>query len=178
MMNPGISNTPLVGGNPPGLGTQGMTTSPPPSNADALRTSPQQANSGPAGASGTFGPGPSFGSPTGTAGIVGVASNSEETSIKVYNMRQKYNEWEFIAILGQPVSATPPPPPGTGGPGTSGGPGIQNPPITNNGTTSPGIFGNPPGPGQTGRGGGQTNPQPFGFGPPVQGQQGNPPVKR
>ena len=38
----------------------------------------------------------------GTSGIIGVASDTDQTSIKVYNGRQKYNEWEFIAILGQP----------------------------------------------------------------------------
>ena len=57
----------------------------------------------------------------GSAGIVGVGSDSPETSIKVYNQRQKYNEWEFIAIMtptapqapgGQnpPTTGTPPPP--------------------------------------------------------------------
>jgi type II secretory pathway pseudopilin PulG len=30
------------------------------------------------------------------AGIAGVASKSEKTSIRVYNGRQKYNEWEFV----------------------------------------------------------------------------------
>jgi type II secretory pathway pseudopilin PulG len=49
-----------------------------------------------------------FGSPTGgttsasgTAGIVGVASNSDLKSIMVYNNRQKYKEWEFIALQQQ-----------------------------------------------------------------------------
>ena len=31
-------------------------------------------------------------------GIGGVASRSKETSIKIYNGRQKYNEWAFVAI--------------------------------------------------------------------------------
>jgi hypothetical protein len=35
------------------------------------------------------------------SGIVGVASDVEKDSIIVYNTRQKYDEWEFIAILGQ-----------------------------------------------------------------------------
>ena len=35
------------------------------------------------------------------SGIVGVASDSSKESIKVYNNRQKYDEWEFIAIFGQ-----------------------------------------------------------------------------
>jgi hypothetical protein len=34
-------------------------------------------------------------------GIIGVASDSDKESIKIYNNRQKYDEWEFIAILGQ-----------------------------------------------------------------------------
>ena len=42
------------------------------------------------------------GVPSGTSGIIGVASDSSDSSIMVYNNRQKYNEWEFVAILGQP----------------------------------------------------------------------------
>ena len=51
--------------------------------------------------------------------MIGVASDSTQESIKVYNSRQKYNEWEFIAITSQPgqqpnqpnvqPGATPPP---------------------------------------------------------------------
>lgn len=57
----------------------------------------------------------------GTGGIIGVASTSEATSLKVYNTRQKYNEWEFIAILGQGQSgpATGNPAPGRGGANTT-----------------------------------------------------------
>jgi len=43
-------------------------------------------------------------------GIIGVASNSEKESIKVYNTRQKYDEWEFIAILGQQTQGQQPNP--------------------------------------------------------------------
>ena len=39
--------------------------------------------------------------PSGAGGIIGVASDSSDSSVMVYNNRQKYNEWEFIAILGQ-----------------------------------------------------------------------------
>jgi hypothetical protein len=47
------------------------------------------------------GPPPGVGSPLGGtpqigAGIAGVASLSEQTGIKIYNDREKYNEWEFI----------------------------------------------------------------------------------
>lgn len=41
------------------------------------------------------------GGTSGTAGLIGVASDSTLESIKVYNSRQKYNEWEFIAITSQ-----------------------------------------------------------------------------
>jgi type II secretory pathway pseudopilin PulG len=57
------------------------------------------------------------GGTTGSVGVVGVGSDSTGDSIKVYNTRQKYNEWEFIAITNQPGSQPPgttPPPPGSG----------------------------------------------------------------
>ncbi len=41
------------------------------------------------------------GAPIAAGGIIGVASDSDKASIKVYNNRQKYDEWEFIAIPGQ-----------------------------------------------------------------------------
>jgi len=37
----------------------------------------------------------------GGGGLIGVASDSDEKSIMVYNQREKYSEWEFLAILGQ-----------------------------------------------------------------------------
>ena len=33
-----------------------------------------------------------------TGGIIGVASKSTETSLRVYNGRTKYNEWQFIYL--------------------------------------------------------------------------------
>jgi type II secretory pathway pseudopilin PulG len=57
----------------------------------------------------------------GTSGIVGVASDTDQTSIKVYNGRQKYNEWEFIAILGQPGAAQP----GSAQPGSQPGSAVK-----------------------------------------------------
>ncbi len=65
------------------------------------------------------------GGTSGTSGVIGVASDSPLTSLKVYNGRQKYNEWEFIAITNQ------------GGP-----PNQQNPP----GGANPPSVGNPPNP--------------------------------
>jgi type II secretory pathway pseudopilin PulG len=70
----------------------------------------------------------------GSAGVVGVGANSMEASIKVYNQRQKYNEWEFIAIMtpngipapgaGAPAGVGANQPPGT--PPVPGGPPLPN----------------------------------------------------
>ncbi len=38
--------------------------------------------------------------PVAGGGIIGVAPENEDVSLKAYNNREKYNEWEFIAILG------------------------------------------------------------------------------
>ena len=35
-----------------------------------------------------------------SSGLVGVAPENEDTSLKAYNNREKYNEWEFIAMPG------------------------------------------------------------------------------
>jgi len=62
----------------------------------------QQRGFQPGGQQGQFSAGgSSIGTPVGSGGIIGVASDSDKDSIKVYNTRQKYNEWEFLAILGQ-----------------------------------------------------------------------------
>jgi type II secretory pathway pseudopilin PulG len=107
-------------------------------------------------------PGNSVGTPFGSGGIIGVASNSEKASLMIYNNRQKYDEWDFIAILGQgnPSAATP---------------GATNPALTNpggNNAPRPNPFG--------------TNPtSPFGtpstsptspFGPPSGSPLGNSPT--
>jgi len=92
-----------------------------------------------------------FGSTGATAagGIIGVTSKSKETSIKILNGRQKYNEWAFVHVQ------------------TS-----QRPGQPGGGAAAPGFKGAPnqrPGPGQ-----GQ---QPFGMpqGPGGRGFQGPPP---
>jgi hypothetical protein len=36
-----------------------------------------------------------------SGGIIGVGSDSDKDSIKIYNNRQKYDEWEFLAISNQ-----------------------------------------------------------------------------
>src|SRR5262245_1494051 len=83
-------------------------------------------------------------------GIVGVASKSKATSIRLYNGRNHYNEWQFVFVARQ---QTPGGPGGPGGPGQRGGPG------------GPGQRGGPGGPGQRGGPGGGRNgqapPSPF-----------------
>ncbi len=132
--------------------------------------------------------GPNAGQTFGGGGIVGVASNSEEEAIKVYNQRAKYNEWEFIALAQPGQNAAPVNPrdgsggnqlPGTGtnpnsGPGgPSVNPGFPNNTIQTQPNSGPGGF-FPGGAGSLGgipaeRGGsGQQMQQPFGFGAPPQ----------
>jgi hypothetical protein len=53
-------------------------------------------------------------------GIAGVASESTNTSVMVYNEKEKYNEWEFIAALVQTGPGAPGPN-NTGGAGGRGG---------------------------------------------------------
>jgi hypothetical protein len=118
-------------------------------------------------------------SPIGNAGattisggeVVGVASDSDEASVMVYNQRQKYTEWEFMAISGQsgPQGQLP----GTQGPGLGGVNG--QPPIP--GTQGPGlggVNGQPPGNPFSGQSpfGSQQGASPFGPAPGAQtGQQ-------
>ncbi len=109
-------------------------------------------------------------------GLIGVASDSDKESIKIYNQRQKYNEWEFIAILGQPGQPGQPGPPQQNVPG---GPNRNNPfpnqPQSPTGTPQTSPFGTPSG-SPFGNAPGQPVQQPFGFGnPPGQPTQ---PVKR
>jgi type II secretory pathway pseudopilin PulG len=121
------------------------------------------------------------------SGIIGVASKSEKESIKVYNTRQKYDEWEFIAIFGQQAQGQQQPNPNQQQQNQNQqqnpfaqqsqspfGPG-QNNPFQN--STNP-LGGAPTtsafGPLGGARGQRQTQPQgPFGFG----GQPPQPPVQ-
>jgi len=145
----------------------------------------QQPQRGFAGGAGNAG-GPTFAA----GGVVGVASNNEKESLKVYNTRQKYDEWEFIAILSQQGQ------PGRGGQPGPGQPGQQQPgqqqsspfnqgggqqinPFQNAAPVSP--FGGPPSNSAFGPLGGQQQPpiqSPFGFGGPQQPQQQQPPGQR
>jgi type II secretory pathway pseudopilin PulG len=111
-------------------------------------------------------------------GIIGVASKSTATSIRVYNGHTKYNEWVFVAQqtsgrIGAPNSSQTP----TGGinvPGGAGGRGGRGGPQQPGGGVPGGGRGNqPPG----GRGQGNQPPGPFGQrpgGPGAPGQGGTP----
>jgi hypothetical protein len=67
-----------------------------------------------------------------TGGIMGVASKSTEASLKLFNGRSKYNEWQFTpqTVLGNRAAGAGAKP---GAPGAGGGPGAQRP-----GTVGPG----------------------------------------
>jgi type II secretory pathway pseudopilin PulG len=112
-----------------------------------------------------------FGSTGATAagGIIGVTSKSKEVSIKLYNGRNRYNEWAFVHVQ----TSQRPGQPG-GGAQAPGFPGAPNQPGQRPGSSP---FGMPPGsfPGiNNQRPPQQRVPQPFGQ-PPV-GQPNRPPV--
>lgn len=93
-----------------------------------------------------------------SGGIIGVASKSQEVSLRVYNGRTHYNEWQFIYLqttqqpgvaagvigagpgLGRGAGPTSGAPGSTGGPGGRGG--VQFPPR---GTVTPPIQAPQPG---------------------------------
>jgi type II secretory pathway pseudopilin PulG len=99
----------------------------------------------------------------GGRGMVGVVSKSTDSSLRVYNGRTVYNEWQFIYIPA-PTSPTGPggvPAPGIGvGPGRFGSPGMG--PGEGMGG-APGGLGIGPGRGR-GPGGQGTDQRPFGRG--------------
>ena len=133
--NPGQTNP---GQRPAAASGPSFSLGPPTQAPTSPQSTPQR---------GTQAPLPGFQPPSGgtvgSAGIVGVGSESTDASIKVYNQRQKYNEWEFIAIMTPNAPQAPggPQRPGTGTPPPPGvGPAAGNPPP-------PG--GSPPNPFQT-----------------------------
>lgn len=71
----------------------------------------------------------------GRGGVMGVASKSKDTSLRIYNGRTKYNEWQFVyteqaQAAGQGRGG--PQPPNAGGPGgrgRQGGPGAPGAPF-------------------------------------------------
>jgi len=89
-------------------------------------------------------------------GIMGVASRSEEQSIRLYNGRDRYSDWQFVYA---PTTAQPGAP-GAGTPGQPVSPDGSSPPGGLFGPTRPGL---PPGGGQR-DGGSRPGPPPT-FGP-------------
>jgi type II secretory pathway pseudopilin PulG len=96
--------------------------------AQAMAAAPGQGASGgaptPPGGRGSAGRGGQPGAPgapgTATGGIVGVTSRSTDASIRLYNGRNHYNEWQFVYA---PPQAAPGAGGQPGGPGRQGGPG-------------------------------------------------------
>jgi hypothetical protein len=87
-------------------------------------------------------------------GIIGVVSKSRETSLRIFNNRDKYNEWVFVATqmsvaAGGPSGTQTPGGRGGGAPGIGPGRGGRG----NQPNDGRGRFGQPPGPG--GRNSGQ-----------------------
>ena len=112
----------------------------------------------PGGGSVTTGPGALVSTTTQrtSGGIIGVASKSKETSLRIYNGRTHYNEWQFIYLV-----TTQQPGVGTGqgpasGRGAGAGPGGP-----------PGGAGGRGAPGGTGRGDGRGAPNAPGRGAPA-----------
>ena len=60
----------------------------------------QQGQGGPGGPGGSGSTAGAPSQPFVSGGVVGVAPTNEEVSLKVYNQRETYSEWEFIAIPG------------------------------------------------------------------------------
>jgi len=95
--------------------------------------------------------------PTGRGGVMGVASKSKDTSIRIYNGRTHYNEWQFVYVVQSTA-------PGQG----AAGPGGQ--PQRGGNNQGPGgvggVGGRPGGPGGqgpgSGRPGGPGGNSPFG----------------
>jgi type II secretory pathway pseudopilin PulG len=110
---------------------------------------PQQSAPGQASAFGAQAAGP-------RGGIIGVASKSTEASLRLYNGRSRYNEWQFVYTavstgIGAPGTAQPGgTAPGAGRPGMPTGPGGlpgQPRPGQERSPFSPGGFGPSGGPG-------------------------------
>jgi type II secretory pathway pseudopilin PulG len=100
-------------------------------------------------------------------GIIGVASKSKAASIKIYNGRTHYNEWQFVFVAQTqaPGSAVPGQVPGQrgGGPGVGGNPQRGTPPPFGAGGQNTG---------RQGPGGGRGNAPTF----PTGGRGGQPSV--
>jgi type II secretory pathway pseudopilin PulG len=146
---------PITGGDFDVLNAGGPTTTP------GAGTANPTAQSGSAGRGGTTSqgapsqPAGAFGqtASTGRGGVMGVASKSKDTSIRIYNGRTHYNEWQFVYTVQTTA-------PGQGaGPGGQPQRGGQN--QGPNGAGGVGGVGGGRG-GDRGNGGGRGNGGPFG----------------
>lgn len=141
----------LAGTNVPGAPTGGGAAQPGASGRGAQQApAPMGQSSGP-GAPARGGPGtPAVGGPGGApvGGIMGVTSKSKDKSIRIYNGRSHYNEWQFVW-----TQQTQTPGAGAAGAGAPGQPGRgQQSPFTPSG-------GGPAGQrGRGGQGGGRGGP--------------------
>jgi type II secretory pathway pseudopilin PulG len=101
---------------PPQIGRPGQPSPSPSPGARQLPAAGGSVGGGPITGGSTTGPR----SPTGVGAILGVASRNTSKSLRLFNGRQRYNEWVFVA--GQPrvvgrQTTTPGVPPGQPGPG-------------------------------------------------------------
>jgi len=108
---------------------------------------------------------PQSGNAGAVGGIIGVSSKSKDASLRVYNGRTHYNEWQFIFVP-QATPTAPGAAPG-GGPGGQPQPGGQPPGGIGGvggqgGGRGQGRGQQPPGPNAGGRGGQQPPVQPSG----------------
>jgi type II secretory pathway pseudopilin PulG len=117
-----------------------------------------QSNTPPPGARSNTPPtsGNSQSAPMGRGGVMGVASKSKDASIRIYNGRTHYNEWQFVYVVQTTAAGQ-----GAAGPGGQQRGGQNNP-----GRGGGGVGGRPGGPGGvgpgTGRPGGPGADSPFG----------------
>jgi len=141
-----------------GAGSAGQSGAGGRSGAPGSTTASSPVNSSQPGGRGTTTGGPG-GGPTG--GIIGVTSKSKDKSIRLYNGRSHYNEWQFVYV--QQTQAPGAGAAGTSAPGQRSGQPGQNP-------------SNPGGPigGQRGRQGRGGGPGGRGFGPGPGGQPQQP----
>jgi type II secretory pathway pseudopilin PulG len=119
-------------GGPAGTGQTGRNPQPGSTGAGQTGRNPAPATSS--------GRGPQGGTIGAAPGIAGVASKSKATSLRVYNGRTRYNEWQFVYIPRTAAPGTGAPgtgAPGARGPGQRGGPGPM-PPGTGPGGLPPG----------------------------------------
>lgn len=150
--SPGVTTPP--GGQPGRMpGREGAQPTAPPAPTSPTAQSPANSPTNLAGPQG---------------GIVGVVSKSKAKSIKIFNGRSQYNEWQFDYTLVTRTNATPGAPgtPGAATPGQNIGPpgaGGQRP--GGQGQPMPGLGGGgqPGGPRGPGGGGGLGFPGPGGF---------------